>query len=266
MARPRTLWSEIRFFVALALIALVLRGFVFATFVIPSESMLPRLFVGDYLVVTKWPYGWSRYSLPGALPFWSGRIGAKLPTRGDVVVFKAPPSQRVDYIKRVIGLPGDRVAMRGGQVILNGVAIPKLRVADLLVPVSPNSPCRPEQGAAIVREREPDGSHACRYHRYRETLPGGRAYDVLDMGNTTADDRDEMVVPADRLFLMGDNRDRSADSRFPAQDDGGIGLVPIENLVGRAQISVFSTDGSASWTSPASWLRAARTHRIGKSF
>ena len=265
MPATRSIWSEIRFFVCLAVIAIVLRSFVLATFVIPSESMLPRLMVGDYLLVAKWPYGFSRYSLPWGLPLIRDRIGAKLPARGDVVVFKAPPANQVDYIKRVIGLPGDRVAMRRGQLILNGVAVPKLRVADLLVPITPNSPCSPQEGSTIEVSQEADGA-ACRYRRYRETLPGGRSYEVLDLGDTEADDRAETIVPPGHLFLMGDNRDRSADSRFPAKVGGGVGLVPVENLVGRAQVSVFSTDGSARLASPGSWSRATRWERIGAGF
>ncbi|MEH3106518.1 MAG: signal peptidase I [Sphingomonas fennica] len=264
--RPRTWWSELRFAIGLVLVAVLLRSFVFATFVIPSESMLPRLMVGDYLFVAKWPYGFSRYSLPFAPPLFAGRIGERLPERGDVVVFKAPPTRRVDYIKRVIGLPGDRVAMDGGRIVLNGAPVPKLRVADLLVPVSPNSPCRPAPPARIALEREADGSEACRYRRYRETLPGGRAYEVIDLGDTTADDRGPVTVPPGHLFLMGDNRDRSADSRFPAEEGGGVGLVPLVNLVGRAEIGVFSTDGSARLLDPRTWWPAARPERIGMRF
>jgi signal peptidase I len=248
------------------LFAFCLRAFVFATFVIPSESMLPRLLVGDYVFVAKWPYGYSRYSLPFTPPLIEGRILSRLPERGDVAVFKAPPDQRLDYIKRVIGLPGDRIAMRDGQLILNGVAVPKLRVADLLVPVTSNSPCQPAPGSAIEAERQPDGSTACRYPRYRETLPGGRSYDVLDLGEVSVDDYPETVVPAGHFFLMGDNRDRSADSRFPATPGGGVGLVPLENLVGRATFTLFSTNGAADWLNPLSWGKAARWERIGAGF
>lgn len=262
------------FLIKLAVFVIVLRSFIMSPFNIPSESMQPRLLIGDYLLVAKWPYGYSRYSLPFGVPLISGRILGSTPERGDVVVFKAPPSQRDDYIKRVIGLPGDLIAVRNGQVILNGQPIPKRRIADFVIPVSQNMidkanqdgspfPCyRPE-----YEERAKDGSNQCRYPRYRETLPNGKSYDVLDLDDGgRADDRDTVVVPEGHLFLMGDNRDRSADSRFPAEEGGGIGLVPEENLVGRALISVFSTDGSANWLLPWTWFTAARWDRIGERF
>jgi len=244
--------------------ALLLRTLVVAPFSIPSESMLPLLQIGDDLLVAKWPYGWSRYSVPLSLVPMSGRLFGRVPARGDVVVFKNPADDRTNYIKRVIGLPGDRVGMRGGELILNGTAVPHLRVADLLVPVTPASPCRPQRGLRLAAERQPDGNLACRYPRYRETLPGGRSYDVLDLGDVpAADDVAPRLVPAGRYFLLGDNRDRSADSRFTVSA-GGIGMVPAENVVGRALMLFFSSDGSAEWLKPWTWWGAARGERIGE--
>ncbi len=240
----------------------MVRSLVIATFSIPSESMLPRLMIGDYLLVEKWPYGFSRFSFPFAPPLFEGRVFAHLPARGDVVVFKAPPGNRVDYIKRVIGLPGDSVQVERGQLWLNGRAIPKQRIADYVAPLTPNSPCF----AAQFTEAAGDGTTRCRYPRFRETLPGGRSYEVLDTDTTDADDTRVFTVPAGYLFLMGDDRDRSADSRFPAVEGAGIGMVPIENLVGRATVSVFSTDGSAVWYLPWTWFSAARWDRIGAGF
>jgi len=262
------------FLTKLAVFVIVLRSFIVSPFNIPSESMQPRLLIGDYLLVAKWPYGYSRYSLPFGVPLISGRVFASTPERGDVVVFKAPPHQRDDYIKRVIGLPGDLIAVRNGQVILNGQPIPKRRIADFVIPASANMIAKAAQdGTPFVcykpqyEETAKDGTRQCRYPRFRETLPNGKSYDVLDLDDGgRADDRDTVVVPEGHLFLMGDNRDRSADSRFPAEEGGGIGLVPEENLVGRALISVFSTDGSANWLLPWTWFTAARWERIGERF
>ena len=265
-APSRPFAENLRFLATLLLIAFVLRSFIVAPFNIPSESMLPRLLVGDYLFVAKWPYGYSRHSLPWSIPLIPGRIFASQPERGDVVVFKNPADEGTDYIKRVIGLPGDLVQVKGGQVVLNGDPVPRARIADFLDPVSPNSPCRPGGGDSIAVQPMPGGHLACRYTRYRETLPNGRSYEVLDIGSFAADDTGVFVVPEDHLFLMGDNRDRSADSRFPAAANGGIGFVPEENLVGRALVTFFSTDGSAEWLKPWTWLTAARWSRIGAGF
>ena len=251
--------ETVRFLLKLALVVLVLRTFVFALFSIPSESMLPRLYVGDYLFVSKWNYGYSRWSLPWGVPLLPP-IHFRDPTRGDVVVFRSPPApDEHDVIKRVIGLPGDTVQVRHGQVILNGVAVPKARVADFVIPVTPNYTCDAQY------QDTAGGRPICRYKRYRETLPGGRSYDVLDRGDfPDRDDTDVYTVPAGNVFLMGDNRDDSADSRFaPPQ---GMGYVPIERIEGRAEVSVFSTDGSASWIKPWTWLGAARWQRIGEGF
>lgn len=245
--------------------AVLLRSLVVAPFGIPSESMLPLLRRGDMLLVAKWPYGWSRYSVAPALPI-SGRLFGRSPARGDVVVFRNPADPGKTYIKRVIGLPGDRIGIRRGMPILNGRAVPRIRVADLLVPVTPGTPCREEAGLALRRERQPDGTLACRYPRYREALPGGRTYDVIDLGRVTAaDDVAAVRVPAGRYFLLGDNRDRSLDSRFPAAPGRGIGMVPAENLVGRAWLLFFSSDGSAELLKPWTWWPATRRARIGIS-
>lgn len=262
--------SLTRFIVKMAIFVLILRSFIISQFVIPSESMLPRLLVGDYLVVSKWSYGYSKHALPFSLPIIPGRLFGSTPERGDVAVFKAPPGNSVDYIKRVIGLPGDTVQVQGGQVILNGKPIPKVRVADKVIPVSPNTDC----AMPVYAERASDGSMRCRYPQFKETLPNGKSYLVLDLidstdpreGGVITDYTQVYTVPSGHLFMMGDNRDFSADSRFPAVEGGGIGFVPMENLVGKARFTYFSTDGSAEWIKPWTWFSAARGDRIGDGF
>ncbi|ANY20389.1 Signal peptidase I [Tsuneonella dongtanensis] len=247
-------WGSFGAFVLkLAVAVFVFRSFFFSFYTIPSESMLPRLWNGDYFVAAKWPYGYSRWSLPFNLPLIPGQVFASLPERGDVVVFKHPVD-KVDYIKRVIGLPGDSVAMKGGQIILNGVPVKRERVADFVIPQSPNTACA---WGGI-------GSPAtCTYAQYRETLPSGVTYDTLDFGRTPQDDFGPVIVPEGSVFAMGDNRDNSQDSRFPASPGGGVGMIPTELMVARASVMVWSTDGSADWIKPWTWFSAARWDRIG---
>jgi signal peptidase I len=250
--------ESLAWFVAkLFLLALVLRSFVFSPFAIPSESMLPRLMNGDYLLAAKWPYGYSRHSLPFGLPLIPGRLFAARPDRGDTVIFKHPAGKAA-VIKRVVGLPGDTVALRGGTLIVNGKEVAKRRIADLTVPVSPNTACLPG-----FERAGPGGGRVCAYPRFRETLPGGRTYEVLDLGTTEQDEFGPLTVPEGRLFLLGDNRDNSLDGRFPPAAGAGTGLVPEENLVGAAAIMIWSTDGSAEWLKPWTWFRALRPERIG---
>lgn len=250
------------FLLKLIVLVVVFRSFIFSPFNIPSESMLPRLLNGDYLLASKWSYGYSKYSLPFSLPLIPGRIFASQPERGDVVIFKAPPGNDVDYIKRVIGLPGDAVQMRGGQVFLNGEPVPKQRVENFILPLTPNTRCYALEFATQL----PDGQLACSYPQFRETLPNGKTYNVLDLTEQPQDDTPVYTVPAGHLFLMGDNRDNSLDSRFPPIEGEGIGIVPQENLVGKAAVMMFSTDGGAEWLKPWTWFTAARWNRIGGLF
>jgi signal peptidase I len=250
--------SFLWFLVKLVLIVLIFRTFIFSTFSIPSESMLPRLMVGDYLFTAKWPYGYTRASLPVDIDIGDGALFASLPERGDVVVFKHP-IDRTDYIKRVIGLPGDTIQMVAGVLHIDGVPVKKDKIADFVRPIGPYTECRIER----FRDVAADGTPVCRYPRFRETLPNGRSYEVLDWGLTPQDTTAPVVVPEGHLFLMGDNRDNSQDSRFPEVPGGGVGLVPVENLVSRAEIIAFSTDGSSSWVNPVSWFTAARWERLG---
>ena len=252
-------WGSFLVFVLkLALIVLIFRSFVFSPFSIPSQSMQPRLWNGDYLLAAKWPYGISKYSLPFEAPLISGRIFASQPERGDVVIFKHP-IDGTDYIKRVIGLPGDSVAMRNGQVVLNGQVLPQERLDDFIVPTSPNTGC----AYSLAVETAANGTEVCRYTRFRETLPSGESYEVLDFGLRPVDNTSPRIVPEGRIFVLGDNRDYSQDSRFQATPNGGVGLVPQEKLVGRATIIMWSTDGSAEWIKPWTWFTAARWGRIG---
>ena len=263
-AKSGGLGETTRFLLLLFLFALVLRTFFVTPFFIPSGSMLPRMMIGDYLFVAKWPYGFSRYSMPFGIGGFEGRVFGKDPARGDVVVFRCPSAPE-DCVKRVIGLPGDTVQMRGGQVVLNGKEIPKTRIADYLMPRSPNSPCSYiAREAALPAERQ-NGATFCRYPRFRETLPGGRTYEVLDQYEGEGDETEAFTIPQGHYFMMGDNRDDSADSRFGVERDG-VGFLPAENIVGRALIVFFSTDGSVEWLKPWTWFSAARWDRVGGTY
>lgn len=254
--------SFLVFVVKLVLFVLIFRSFIFSPFSIPSESMLPRLETGDYLLAAKWPYGYSSYSLPFSAPIIPGRVLANQPKRGDVVIFKAPPLDQEDYIKRVIGLPGDQIQVMGGVVNINGQPVQRKRIEDFKIPVSVNTSCK----EARFTVRKDDGSLICQYPQFRETLPNGISFNTLDFGRYPQDDTQPVLVPEGKLFLMGDNRDNSMDSRFPAVPNGGVGLVPQANLIGRATITIWSTDGSAEWIKPWTWFTATRWDRIGHGF
>jgi len=198
--------SLTRFILAIAILAWLFRSFVAAPFSIPSGSMLPTLYIGDYLVVSKWPYGFSRFSFPFGVPAFSGRIFEGLPARGDVVVFRHP-SESSDLIKRVIGLPGDTVEVRGGRLILNGHAVPTQALPPVGVPVTANSPCRVVPPAAPTVIILSGNRPVCGYRAHLETLPGGPTFTVLDqVDHGIADDFPPAKVPAGHVFLMGDRK------------------------------------------------------------
>lgn len=259
-----------RFLLKLALLVWLFRSFMLAPFSIPSESMLPRLLIGDYLFVSKWNYGYSRWSMPFGVPPVPGRLFGSVPARGDTVVFRSKGADHHDVIKRVIGIPGDTLQMRQGQVILNGQPIPKQRIADFVVPLSPNF--TPRECSPDFVKTEANGA-VCRYPQFRETLPGGRSYNVIDQHYIAeADDTDVYTVPEGHVFLMGDNRDDSADSRFPSAEEAlpgqpqGMGFIPLDRVQGKAAIIFWSTDGSAHWLMPWTWFTAARWERLGRGF
>lgn len=256
--QTESLTSFAFFLVKLVLAVLIFRSFIFSPFSIPSESMLPRLWNGDYLLAAKWSYGFSNNSLPFGAPLIPGRVLADQPEAGDVVIFKHP-IDGTDYIKRVIALPGDSVAMQDGQVILNGQPVPKERIEDFVIPVSENTGC----AWGAEQQINAEGEDVCVYAQFRETLPNGVSYNVLDFGPTTSDNEDTVIVPEGRMFVMGDNRDNSQDSRFPAVAGGGVGFVPQDNLVGQASVVMWSTDGGANWFLPWTWFSAARWSRMG---
>ncbi|MBC2777137.1 signal peptidase I [Parasphingopyxis sp. GrpM-11] len=264
--KPPSIWSRLRVLATLVILALLVRSLVVAPFNIPSRSMTPTMLVGDYLFAAKWPYGYSRFSLP--LPgLWpEGRLGGGRPERGDIVVFRSPADPDTSYVKRVIGLPGDRVRMSDGQLIINGERVPRTQVSDFEEPAEDAGDCPVIPLGSARLGSNADGQLTCFTPRYRETLPGGHSYFVLDAGDTTADTTQLFVVPEGHYFLMGDDRDRSADSRFPPEPGGGVGLVPEDYIIGRALVIFWSTDGSASWANPVSWFSAARWDRIGHGY
>lgn len=245
------------------LLVLGIHSFVAKPFYIPSDSMMPLLHSGDRLIVSKYPYGWSHASISFHLaPPMAGRIAAKLPERGDVVVLEHP-ELRVDYIKRVIGLPGDRLSMKKGVLSINGHAVQRDIQPMAHIPVDANVP---SPGSSLGRfiHRDMQSKAMLELPIVRETLPNGVYFDTIDMGpGYPGDDFAELVVPAGHLFLMGDNRDGSADSRVPTSAKGLGGPVPFEAVAGRAEFISFSTDGSAKTFNPFSWVRALRGERAG---
>ncbi len=259
-------WAEIKSLFWLILAVLGFHSLIAKPFYIPSESMMPTLIKGDRLVVSKFPYGWS-YVSPSfhVLPFISGRLFGHLPQRGDVVIL-TPPGESSDYIKRVIGLPGDTIEVREGVVWLNGKPIPRVARPPAMIPIDANVPCD-TQLESMHRVTGPNGKPYCALPVFRETLPSGRSYDTIDMGvgASSGDDYPPVTVPAGHIFVMGDNRDESADSRYPTEEQGLGGPVPWENLGGRAEFITFSYDGTAEWYNPISWLTALRGGRAGTS-
>jgi len=265
-------WDTLKTVFWALVIAMVFRSTLYQPFSIPSGSMKPTLLIGDYLFVSKFAYGYSHYSLPFAPDWFEGRIWAEMPERGDVVVFKRPgndactqgpvgmvvglvrsltgsrngaPNDCIDYVKRVIGLPGDRIQVKTGILHINGQALTTVRVDDFIEPrVSRGSP--PTRPRCINEPASRGG--ACAKEHWRETLPGGRVHSVLNIngivGDTSAprysgvDNTPVFVVPEGHLFFMGDNRDNSVDSRL------SLGFVPFENLIGRAEVIAFSADGA----------------------
>jgi signal peptidase I len=226
------------------LIALVLRIVFFQPFTIPSASMEPNLYEGDYIIVSKFSYGYSKHSIPFSPPLFSGRIFERQAKRGDIVVFKLPSDNRTDYVKRVIGLPGDRIQMKEGLLYVN----------DKLVPREPLSPVKDELPGGQVRD----------VARFQERLATGKTFVTQDFGpDNPYDNTDVYVVPEGNYFMMGDNRDDSSDSRVPPAL-GGVGYVPAENLEGKAQIVLLSWKPEASIFKPWTWFLDARPSRFFK--
>ncbi|MFM1814343.1 MAG: Signal peptidase [Pseudomonadota bacterium] len=237
-------WDTAKIIIEALILAMIIRVFFYQPFNIPSGSMKPTLLVGDYLFVSKLSYGYSRYSFPFGFDLFSGRIFAGKPNRGDVAVFKLPRDNSTDYIKRVIGLPGDRVQMRNGVLYINDTMVPKVR-----------------RGTVTTREH---GGAPRPIPAYEETLPNGVKYTVLDSDpHGTFDNTPVFQVPAGHYFMMGDNRDNSTDSRA---GEFNVGYVPYENLVGRAEIIFFSAafddPGAFSLFSPWRWPFDIRWSRV----
>ncbi|MBF0371951.1 MAG: signal peptidase I [Alphaproteobacteria bacterium] len=230
-------WETAKTILYAVAIAIVVRTVAFEPFNIPSGSMLPTLLIGDYLFVSKYSYGYSRHSLPFSPAIFHGRVLESPPERGDVVVFKVPTDNRTDYIKRVVGLPGDQIQMRGGLLHINGTPVERRQIDDYVA--------RDRIGSMI------------RYPQFIERLPNGAEHTIIEADGDRghADETPAFMVPGNAYFMMGDNRDNSQDSRF-------LGPVPAENLVGRAEVIFFSTDGSAALWEIWKWPWAIRFMRV----
>ena len=238
-------WETTKTVCYAVLIALIIRTFGYEPFNIPSGSMIPTLLIGDYLFVSKFSYGYSKHSLPFSPKIFSGRIFTSPMKRVDVAVFKLPSDNKTDYIKRIIGLPGDSIQIKGGRLFLNKKVVPRKRI-EPFTHISQNG--RLEVAPQFV-----------------ETLPNGRVYKILERNGDTGplDNTPIYIVPKLHYFALGDNRDNSLDSRVPKRADiGGVGFIPFENLVGRADVLFFSTDGTAGLLEFWGWFKGMRFSRF----
>jgi signal peptidase I len=240
-AKSGGLGETVKIVIQALILALLVRTFLFQPFNIPSGSMKDTLLIGDYLFVSKYAYGYSRFSLPFSPHLTDGRIFASEPKRGDIVVFKLPSDDSTDYIKRVIGFPGDRIQVKHSVLYINDAAVPRTEVGKVV-----------------------DGEDHVTYTQYRETLPNGVSYLVLDREPDGFEDNTQVYeVPAGHYFMMGDNRDNSTDSRVPPTN-GGVGYVPFENFVGRAQIIFFSVENGQNPLEFWKWPWIVRWDRMLK--
>ncbi len=233
------IWDSAKTFVYAILIALLVRTVAFEPFNIPSGSMIPTLLIGDYLFVSKYSYGYSKHSIPLSLPVIPGRIFFSEPERGDVAVFKLPTDDETDYIKRLIGLPGDRIQMKSGRLYINGKIVKRERIDDFV---------QTDRNGNIRRQA-----------RFLETLPNGLVHPILEKSDhDMLDDTSVYTVPPEHYFAMGDNRDNSQDSRVLSE----VGFVPKKNLVGRAEVLFFSTNGAGRFWEVWKWPISIRFKRI----
>ncbi|RPF70847.1 signal peptidase I [Aurantiacibacter spongiae] len=272
---PVNWWAELRGLAWMLLAVLAFHTFIAKPFYIPSASMVPNLLVGDRLVVSKYPYGWSWVSASfHILPRAGWRIAPGTPEYGDIVV-PVPPDRAEDYIKRVVGLPGDTIAVVNGQIVLNGKPVPQEVEPPVRLPVDNDNSCVGQFGEMHpcldifepYRTRLEDGTEVYEPPTYRETLPNGASYLIIDHETQGLDNYGPVTIPDGHVFLMGDNRDHSADSRAPSRLDGGNGLggpVPIADIGGRAEFITFSLDGQASWN-PLTWIKSLRPGRAWDS-
>src|SRR5262245_37000645 len=235
-------WTEQLKSILLALgFVLIVRTVLAEPYSVPSPSMVPTLLAGDELIAAKYAYGYGKYSSPiGLMPDFSGRLFGKAPERGDVVVFRLPRDPSTNYVKRLIGLPGDRIQMKDGRLYINGAMV-------LRRPIGPFAGDVGGRGVPATL--------------YIETLPGGREHEIVEISDAERyDDTPLFVVPPRHYFMMGDNRDNSLDSRIAAAD-GGVDFVPEENLVARADVVLLSHDPAVAWSDVAHWAHALRLAR-----